>query len=159
MTKSELRAYAMRVSQASRTELIVIMYEVAIKYIDDAVAALNNGDIEGYRQNLKKSKAFVNELASVLDMKYDVSLNLLSLYTFMNKAMVRADITLKTDELIRVRGMLDKLRISFVHVSATDDSAPMMKNVQQVYAGLTYGKGYLNETMLDNNITGRGFQA
>ena len=158
MTKSELRAYAMRVSQASRTELIVIMYEVAIKYIDDAVAALNNDDKEGYRQNLKKSKAFVNELASVLDMKYEVSLNLLSLYTFMNKAMVRADITLKTDELIRVRGMLDKLRISFVHVSAADDSAPMMKNVQQVYAGLTYSKNSLNESYGDPADMQRGYK-
>ena len=159
MTKSELNAYAMRVSQASRTELIVIMYEVAIKYLDDAIAALGNEHTEEYRQNLKKSKAFVNELASVLDMKYEVSLNLLSLYTYMNNVMVRADINLKTEELIRVRGMLDKLRVSFVSVSAADKSAPMMKNVQQVYAGLTYSRNALNESCMNAADIQRGYKA
>lgn len=159
MTKSELNAYAMRVSQASRTELIVIMYEVAIKYLDDAIAALGNENTEEYRLNLKKSKAFVNELASVLDMKYEVSLNLLSLYTYMNNVMVRADINLKTEELIRVRGMLDKLRISFVSVSAADKSAPMMKNVQQVYAGLTYSRNALNESCMNAADIQRGYKA
>lgn len=159
MTKSELNAYAMRVSQASRTELIVIMYEVAIKYLDDAIAALGNENTEEYRLNLKKSKAFVNELASVLDMKYEVSLNLLSLYTYMNNVMVRADINLKTEELIRVRGMLDKLRVSFVSVSAADKSAPMMKNVQQVYAGLTYSRNALNESCMNAADIKRGYKA
>lgn len=159
MTKSELNAYAMRVSQASRTELIVIMYEVAIKYLDDAIAALGNENTEEYRLNLKKSKAFVNELASVLDMKYEVSLNLLSLYTYMNNVMVRADINLKTEELIRVRGMLDKLRVSFVSVSAADKSAPMMKNVQQVYAGLTYSRNALNESCMNAADIQRGYKA
>ena len=159
MTKSELNAYAMRVSQASRTELIVIMYEVAIKYLDDAIAALGNGNTEEYRQNLKKSKAFINELASVLDMKYEVSLNLLSLYIYMNNVMVRADINLKTEELIRVRGMLDKLRVSFVSVSAADNSAPMMKNVQQVYAGLTYSRNALNESCMNAADIQRGYKA
>ena len=159
MTKSELNAYAMRVSQASRTELIVIMYEVAIKYLDDAIAALGNENTEEYRLNLKKYKAFVNELASVLDMKYEVSLNLLSLYTYMNNVMVRADINLKTEELIRVRGMLDKLRVSFVSVSAADKSAPMMKNVQQVYAGLTYSRNALNESCMNAADIQRGYKA
>ena len=159
MTRSELNAYAMRVSQASRTELIVIMYEVAIKYLDDAIAALGNENTEEYRLNLKKSKAFVNELASVLDMKYEVSLNLLSLYTYMNNVMVRADINLKTEELIRVRGMLDKLRVSFVSVSAADKSAPMMKNVQQVYAGLTYSRNALNESCMNAADIQRGYKA
>ena len=30
-------------------------------------------------------------------------------------------------------------------VAAADDSAPLMDNAQQVYAGLTYGRGELTE--------------
>ena len=158
MTKSELNAFAMRISQASRTELIVIMYEIAIKYIDDAVISIGYGDKEGFRQNLKKAKAFVNELASVLDMRYEVAVNLLSLYTYMSKAMVRADITLKTDELVRIRGMLHKLRNAFTSVSEQDNSEPMMKNVQQVYAGLTYSKNALNESYTNVSDLQRGYK-
>lgn len=56
MTKSEINGYAMRVSQASKSELIVIMYEVAIKYIDDALNAISQNNVEEFRQNVKKAK-------------------------------------------------------------------------------------------------------
>ena len=69
MTKSEINEYAMRISQASRSEIIVIMYEVAIKYIDDGVLALQDGNVQEFRHDIKKAKAFVNELASALDLK------------------------------------------------------------------------------------------
>ena len=64
MTKSEINGYAMRVSQASKSELIVIMYEVAVKYIDDALNAISQNNVEEFRQNVRKAKSFVNELAS-----------------------------------------------------------------------------------------------
>jgi flagellar protein FliS len=34
-----------------------------------------------------------------------------------------------------------------------------MKNTGQLYAGLTYGKGVLNETYVDPNQQNRGFLA
>ena len=34
-----------------------------------------------------------------------------------------------------------------------------MRNAQQLYAGLTYGKGSLNETFIDPNSKSRGFIA
>lgn len=114
MTKSEINGYAMRVSQASKSELIVIMYEVAVKYIDDALNAISQNNVEEFRQNVRKAKSFVNELASVLDLKYPISGNLLSLYTYMNNVMVKADITLRTEDLKRVKGMLSKLHAAFM---------------------------------------------
>ena len=55
MTKSEINGYAMRVSQASKSELIVIMYEVAVKYIDDALNAISQNNVEEFRQNVRKA--------------------------------------------------------------------------------------------------------
>ena len=146
MTREELNGYAMRVSQASKTELIVIMYEAAIQYIEDGTAALERQDAEQFRHDIRKAKAFVNELASALDMRYPVSLNLLRLYTYMTKVMVKADITLKTEELLRVKNMLVRLCGAFGQVSREDRSGPVMQNTQQVYAGLTYSRNALNES-------------
>ena len=123
------------------------MYEIAIKYIDDGVKALNNNDVDNYRLNLKRSKAVINELTSVLDMTQAISLELRSLYVFMTGILVKADIRKETEELLRVREMLLKLSKAFTVVSESDSSGPIMENTQAVYAGLTYSKDSLNENM------------
>lgn len=159
MTKSEINEYAMRISQASRSEIIVIMYEVAIKYIDDGIQALADKDVQEFRHDIKKAKSFVNELASVLDLKYPIAGNLLSLYTYMNNVMVKADITLKTEDLVKVKSMLVKLHSAFLEVSRQDNSQPLMSNVQQVYTGLTYSKNSLNDSYASVSDFNRGYRA
>ena len=72
--------------------------------------------------------------------------------------MVKADITLKTDDLIRVKGMLDRLHSAFVEVSRQDSSQPMMRNVQQVYTGLTYSKNSLNDSYASVSDFNRGYK-
>lgn len=158
MTKSEINAYTMRVAQASKSELIVIMYEMAVKYIDDGTEALQAGNVQEFRVNIKRAKAVVNELASVLDLRFSVSSNLLALYTYMNNVMVKSDITLKTDDLIRVRAMLEKLHTAFGKVSEQDNTEPFMKNVQQVYSGLTYSRNSLNESYANASDLKRGYR-
>lgn len=158
MTKSEINAYTMRVAQASKSELIVIMYEMAVKYIDGGTEALQAGNVQEFRVNIKRAKAVVNELASVLDLRFSVSSNLLALYTYMNNVMVKSDITLKTDDLIRVRAMLEKLHTAFGKVSEQDNTEPLMKNVQQVYSGLTYSRNSLNESYANASDLKRGYR-
>lgn len=158
MTKSEINAYTMRVAQASKSELIVIMYEMAVKYIDDGTEALQAGNVQEFRVNIKRAKAVVNELASVLDLRFSVSSNLLALYTYMNNVMVKSDITLKTNDLIRVRAMLEKLHTAFGKVSEQDNTEPLMKNVQQVYSGLTYSRNSLNESYANASDLKRGYR-
>lgn len=158
MTKSEINAYTMRVAQASKSELIVIMYEMAVKYIDDGTEALQAGNVQEFRVNIKRAKAVVNELASVLDLRFSVSSNLLALYTYMNNVMVKSDITLKTDDPIRVRAMLEKLHTAFGKVSEQDNTEPLMKNVQQVYSGLTYSRNSLNESYANASDLKRGYR-
>ena len=136
MTKSEINAYTLRISQASKSELIVIMYDMAVKYIDDAKAAIDSGNTEEFRINIKRAKSVINELASVLDLRFRVSVNLLSLYTYMNNVMVKADITLRTDDVLRVRAMLEKLHTAFTKVSEQDSSEPLM--IQSVVIVLNY---------------------
>ena len=156
MTGQEINEFSVKISQANKTGLIVIMYEMAIKYIDDGMKALNNNNVEEYRLNLKKSKAVINELTSVLDMTQVISFELRSLYVFINNVLVRADIRVETEELIRVREMLVKLSNAFSKVSKSDKSGPVMENTQQLYAGLTYSKNSLNEDMYSD--INRGFK-
>ena len=45
---------------------------------------------------------------------------------------------------------MGKLCKAFEEVAKHDTSKSVVQNSQQVYAGLTYGKGTLNEVFMDN---------
>ena len=155
MTKEEINGYSYRVTQASRTQLVVIMYDVALNYLSDAMDYYNDFKIENFRDELKKAQRVINQLSSVLDMNYEISLDLMRLYRYINNVLVRSSIRKEVEELKVVISMLQKLRGTFEKVSEQDKSGPMMMNTQQVYAGLTYSNGGLNE--YHDQTTKRGF--
>ena len=51
---------------------------------------------------------------------------------------------------------MHRLYTSFLEVAKQDKSAPLMKNTQQVYAGMTYARGAVNEDYMDVD-SHRGF--
>ena len=53
--------------------------------------------------------------------------------------------------------IMKKLRNSFETAAADDKSAPLMDNAQKVYAGMTYGRGRLTESFINDD--NRGFLA
>ena len=48
MTKEQINEFAMRVTQTNRTGLVVVLYEIIDNYIESALEALNNGDMESF---------------------------------------------------------------------------------------------------------------
>ena len=94
-----------------------------------------------------------------LDFSQPISFRLMSLYIYVNKMLVKARITKRPDSLEDVELVVEKLRAGFDGIKEQDTTGPVMQNVQQVYAGLTYGKGTLNETYLNSQDYNRGFNA
>ncbi len=154
-----MKAFAARVTQASRTELVVIMYEIILADIDSARTYYNSGDTVAYDRELKHAQRFLNELMATLDYHYEPSIPLMGLYIFINKALVAAIFQNKTDALADAEAILQILLEGFKGVSKEDLSGPVMQNTQQIYAGLTYGKGVLNEMYLNPDEQNRGFKA
>ena len=62
----------------------------------------------------------------------------------------------KIENISELQEMFTKLHDAFEKVSANDDSKPLMDNIQDVYAGLTYGKNDLNENLV-NYDSKRGY--
>lgn len=159
MDRERLKEFTFRVTQASRTELVVIMYDVILSDTKVAREALAKGDIEGYERELKNAQRFLSELMGALDYQYDISYELLSLYSFVNKSLIRACVSRDASLLDAVDKVVSGLRAAFKEVAAQDVEGPIMRNTEQVYAGLTYGKDCLNESSLDPNGIKRGFMA
>jgi flagellar protein FliS len=159
MTKETIQAFAARVTQASRSELIVILYEMTLTEITEAKEAYEAGNMEAFDKDLKKSQKYVNELIVALDYNYAVSYDLLSLYLYINKRIITAIIKRNPISLDSAQSVLGKLLTGFEGVSKADNSGPVMRNTQQLYAGLTYGRGKLNETYINPDNRSRGFIA
>jgi len=158
MDKEAIRSFAARISQASRSELVVILYEMILAKINEAIKAYNENKPDIYERELKGAQRCVSELMAGLDYRYKLSFDLLSLYMYTNKQIITAIMKRNPMTLQYAESVLQKLLIGFKEVSKADDSGPLMGNTQQLYAGLTYGKGTLNETLAGPN-NNRGFMA
>ena len=149
MTKEEKSVFSLRIANSSKTELIVITYDIIVNYVDAAVHAYSVDDLDSVVFNLQKAKQFLNNLSSCLNFEYGISYELMNLYIYMNNCLVR-DITKRKPESAEIiKSVIDKLRASFETVSASDTSGKVMKNSEQVYVGYTYGRtSTLNEVVI-----------
>src|SRR5690625_997995 len=99
MTKEALQGYTARITQASKSELIVIIYELIISNTKEAIEAYNSNDLATFDKELKQAQIFLRELMVALDYSYQLSFDLLSLYIFVNKQFIGAIIKKKPDTL------------------------------------------------------------
>ena len=107
---------------------------------------------------LKRAQGFLCELRGSLDFQFPVSYRLVSLYRYVNEQLVKSITRRKDVNLDSCERVLKGLKQSFEEKATQDGSGPVMENSQQVYAGLTYGKGSLNEVAIDPGNIGRGYQ-
>ena len=146
MTTEEKRRFTARISQANKSELVVIVFEMFDYCIEQAEDGFKSGDLQKAEKYLKSAKGCVSELRGSLDLKYELSYNL---HNIVKREPVNLD---------NVKENMGKLCKAFEEVAKQDTSKSVVQNSQQVYAGLTYGKGTLNEVFMDNEAA-RGFKA
>ena len=152
MTKEQLKEYSLKVTQSNKSQLVVVTYEIILQYLEEALQYYKEGKKEEFFFSCKKAKQFLENLSSSLDMTYEISANLSAIYHFCSSCLAK-NIVKGTDENIdKVMQMLKELKGSFEQVALQDDSKAVMQNDSQVYAGLTYGKGTLNETVVQGNL-------
>ena len=154
-----MQAFTARITQASKTELVVIMYEIILADLDSARSYHDKEDYEMYGRELKHGQRILNELMVTLDYRYELSGQLMSLYIFINKTLITAMLQKKAELLAQAQAVLTIIMEGFKGIRKEDLSGPVMQNTQQLYAGLTYGKGMLNEVYLNPNEQSRGFKA
>lgn len=160
MKAESVKIYTRRVTSANKSELIVIIYDIIEENLTLAEEALEKDDKESFSNELKQAVSFVKELLVSLDMHYEVSKNLASLYIYVSRCLNFALVSGKKEEIEAARKVVKKLGDSFREVAKSDNSKPVMENTQQVYAGITYGKGLsLDETLFDADSPDRGFRA
>lgn len=156
MKNEEIKDYTLKISKANKSELIVILYEIALNYMHCAIDEIDAGNEKEFKQSLRKACDCIQELINSLNFDYEMAFQLMSLYLYSNRCLLKARIRKSPIEVEHAIKVMEKLHFAFAEVSRQDSSEPVMKNTHSVFAGLTYGKENLTETC-DYQGSSRGF--
>jgi flagellar biosynthetic protein FliS len=81
-----------KVQTSSPGELTLMLYSGCIRYIKLACACIERRDYEGKHTNFVKAQNIIDELQSTLNMKYELSQQLKSLYMFISEQLTESNI-------------------------------------------------------------------
>jgi flagellar protein FliS len=106
----------------SRTplELVVMLYDGALRFTADAREAIERRDIRSRQHNVSRALAIVSELQSTLDMESggDVAAQLDRLYGFVRDRLVDASVKQDVKPIDEARNVLTTLREGWLVISA-----------------------------------------
>src|SRR5690625_822360 len=71
------------ITTASGPQLTMMLYNGCIKFINQAIKAINEKDYETKNQNIQKAQDIIQELMLTLDQGMEISNQLLPLYEFI----------------------------------------------------------------------------
>ena len=109
-----------KVKTASQGQLIIMLYDEAVRQLSMAVEHLESnkaekkdpGKIEKISKAVMKAEEIITELMVSLDFDQggDISQNLFSLYTWFNRELLEANISQNKDRMANVKNMIIDLR-------------------------------------------------
>jgi len=100
-----------QIMTASPARLVSMLYEGGIRFLDEAVEAVEAGDFIKANEKIKRVQDIVMELNLSLDMENGGSLaqNLRALYNYIFQQLIQANVKKDTETLKEVRSILSDL--------------------------------------------------
>ena len=119
----------MQIKTANQGKLIVMLYDAAIKAVKIAIDEIPNKKTYDVHKNIIKAQDIVSELMLALNFEAgDVAKRLWSLYTYMNKKLVEANIKKKVEPLKEVLSYLTDLKEAWSKISNTPTRSDSLDN-------------------------------
>ena len=151
MTDEKKREFTLKITQANRTRIVVLTYELALTYLAEARSAEG---YEDFARGIQHAKCCTDQLRSVLDYSQDLAIYLYRIYNYISLILDRALIRQDAGILVEAEQLLQKLHDAFDQIADSDTSGPAMQNTETVYSGLTYGRAGVQDNVSMGN---RGF--
>lgn len=154
MNNEKKQEFTRRVAQANSTEMVVILYDMTLEYIEDAKAASNPQE---YHAAIGHIQGCLSELMASLNCEYEPAPTMKELYRFCIRRVGAAEVKNDASILDEVVKVIAPLRDAYDKIKGENASGPVMGNSQEVYAGLTYGRNDITENYVEQS--NRGFRA
>ena len=135
--------YVAKIATASPSRLVIINFEILFDYLEESKKNIN--DDKSFDFNIFKARQFLSELRCSLDMQYEISSYLLTLYNYADRKIAKFLFSKNLKDLEDATNVLKNIMSGFEQIEEKDKT-PVMENTDTIYAGLTYGKdGRLQE--------------
>jgi flagellar secretion chaperone FliS len=108
-----------QVSTAKPEELTLMLYNGGIKFLQQSKMAIESKDLEKANSLIMKTQDIITELMVTLNMDYEISTSLLSLYEYMKERLIEANMKKDIELLDEVIEMLQELRTTWQQAMKT----------------------------------------
>ncbi len=123
------KAYlATQVSTASKGDLLVMLYDTAIKHLRQAIEKIRARDVAGKGILISKAITIISELQESLDKERggEIAQNLFQLYFFCNSRLLMANLKMQPEMVEDVITILSKLRQAFAQILPQNEGVASM---------------------------------
>lgn len=103
-----------QIMTAAPEDLTLMLYNGAIRFVTESIQALERGELEKSHNANLRAQDIVKEFMSTLNMDYDISHNLFSLYEYMTYRLMQGNMKKDVAQLEEVKGLLVELRDTWV---------------------------------------------
>jgi flagellar protein FliS len=124
MQPQNLHAYAYKetkVKTSSQGQIIVMLYDAAIRHMDSAIQQLQGNDkrLDAVNTSLTKARDIITELICSLDMEAGGTFaeRMFALYMWFNQQLLEANLNKDPKPVVTVRGMMNDLRDAWVQIA------------------------------------------
>ena len=123
----------MKVQTASPAQIMIMLYDGAIRFSLQAKKKIEEKDFEGKGIFISKTQAIIDELMNSLDFSIapELCARLQQLYIYVNERLTDANIKLDAEAVDEVVGLLSTLRDGWKQALASENSAPTVKRLQE----------------------------
>ena len=101
------------INTASPEELTLMLYNGLIKFIMRGIDSIEKKNIQEANTNIIRAQDIVQEFINTLDMRYEISKNLVSIYDYLLRRLIDANITKDKEILEEVLGFAKVLRYTW----------------------------------------------
>jgi flagellar secretion chaperone FliS len=98
------------VTTASPGELTLMLYNGCLKFIQLAKKGIQDKNVELKNTNIQKAQKIVSELMVTLNTDVEVSKNMMSLYDFINRRLIDANVKNEIQALEEAEGLIVDFR-------------------------------------------------
>lgn len=106
------------VNGASPLQLVIMLYDGALRFLEAGKHAMQQGDLERQNHNLQKAQRILMELTACLDMEQggEIARNLFALYSYCLNELVTANVEDRPEPIDVCCRILSDLRESWAEL-------------------------------------------
>jgi flagellar secretion chaperone FliS len=121
------RAYTeSTIMTASQEQLVVMLYDGAIRSLRQSAEAMRTGDRERSRNRMRSAEAIIDELNSSLDMgQGQIPSRLRSIYLYCKRLLILANVETDPGAIDTVVRLLSELRDAWAEILHSADLQPV----------------------------------